>query len=180
MKARLISDQDQHLVLLYSDGTMQKADINLLYNLFVRFNRDDAYFSAGSYGTWQSESCPEMSMFPGETKAIIADNDNLIISDSEPFMKLLKFKNSEPKFVTTLDYAQMHNKSIEFIKVLCRQGRIIGARKVGRSWMIPEDAPYPISEAQQREGARGPRPHTRKSARKKQEINIAEPTETEN
>jgi len=39
------------------------------------------------------------------------------------------------------------NRSQELIKVFCRRGRILGAKKLngqyGR-WIIPENAPYPV------------------------------------
>lgn len=29
------------------------------------------------------------------------------------------------------------------VRALCAQGRIVGARKVGANWVVPEDAPVP-------------------------------------
>lgn len=45
-------------------------------------------------------------------------------------------------YLTTKQYGEKVGKSVEWIKVLCRSGRL-GAQKIGRDWVIPADAPYP-------------------------------------
>lgn len=171
MKARMILDEKQRLVLLCADGTIAEVDDTVLYNLLMRFDRKDDYFSGGKRGAWRSDSYPEMATYPGRTIAVIADNDSLIINDSAPFLPLLKYEGNTTKYITTSDFAKRHDKSVEIVKVFCRNNRIPGAKKVGRSWLIPEDAEYPVDELNRREGNRGPRPHMRKAAR--QQISAA-------
>ena len=45
--------------------------------------------------------------------------------------------------VSTKEYATIHDVSPERVKVLCREKRICGARKVGGSYIIPRNSPYP-------------------------------------
>lgn len=48
-----------------------------------------------------------------------------------------------PELLTTKEYAKLHHKSVEQIKVHCRNNRIAGAYKFERDWLIPCGAPYP-------------------------------------
>lgn len=43
------------------------------------------------------------------------------------------------QFLNVRQAAEFLNVSISRITVLCRQGRIIGAQKVGRDWIIPPE-----------------------------------------
>lgn len=163
MKARLTMDAEHNLILLCSDGTIAKASEPLLYDLLTGFNRNESekYFSGGSMGRWDIEH-PDMALVPGETYAIIADNGSLVISDFSPFQILMNDKTYMRNYISVPEFAKKYNKSEEIIKVFCRNGRIPGAIKVSRNWLIPVDAEYPVSPEYQREGVRGPRPHTRK------------------
>lgn len=166
MKARMILDEKQRLMLLCADGTIAKVDDTILYNFLTRFDRKDDYFSGGDRGVWLTESCPEMAAYPGQTIAVIADNHSLIVNDFAPFLPLLKYEGNSQKYITTTEFAKRHNKSVEIVKVFCRSNRIPGAKKVGRAWLIPEDAQYPVDEASRRPGNPGPRPHMRKDAQR--------------
>ena len=48
----------------------------------------------------------------------------------------------DSEMVTVHEYAEMWNRSVEQIKVHCRNGRLC-ARKQGRDWAIPRSVPYP-------------------------------------
>jgi len=90
MKARLILNKTQRLMLLCEDGTIEKVTDNLLYNFLTRFNQENVTFSNGTLGSWKTEYCPDMTMYPGKTVAFIADNKTLIIQDFAPFMPLVE------------------------------------------------------------------------------------------
>ena len=165
MKARLILNKNQRLMLLCEDGTIEKVTDNLLFNFLTRFNREDAFFSNGSQGFWKTEYCPDMTMYPGETVAFIADNKTLIIQDFKPFMPLVEYVEDFKEYISVPEFAARNDKSVEMVKVYCREGRIPGAKKVARNWLIPSDAEYPVEKSRQREGRRGPRPNMRKKNR---------------
>ena len=45
--------------------------------------------------------------------------------------------------ISTIDAGKKWNLSNRRIAVLCSEGRIIGAQKIGNTWLIPEDAEKP-------------------------------------
>ena len=47
------------------------------------------------------------------------------------------------ELITAKEYAKKNGRSVEQIKVYCRNGRIPGAYKHERDWVIPSSAPYP-------------------------------------
>ena len=47
-------------------------------------------------------------------------------------------------YVTTKEMSKKWGITLRRIQIMCSQGRIPGAKKVGRTWMIPEDAKRPI------------------------------------
>ena len=46
------------------------------------------------------------------------------------------------EMVTVEEYAAMWGKSVERVKILCREGRLL-AQKQQRDWLIPKSVPYP-------------------------------------
>jgi len=155
MKARLIKDDSQRLVLLCSDGTLIEANDLVLYDLLTDFEHAKTLFIDGE--KFWNEEYPDMLQYPGDTIAYIADDNSLVLYDFAPFAGLLNVKIETRDYISSTEYAKRHNKSTEIIKVFCRQGRIPGAEKIGRNWMIPSNAPYPVEPARQRDGVRGPR-----------------------
>ena len=47
------------------------------------------------------------------------------------------------KCITAKQYAANHGVNYQYVRVLCNQRKIKGAKFVGREWQIPEDAKYP-------------------------------------
>ena len=45
-------------------------------------------------------------------------------------------------FISLKDAAQKWNVSEKYIAVLCRNGRVVGAKKIGRRWYVPEERPF--------------------------------------
>lgn len=41
------------------------------------------------------------------------------------------------------EYAAMMKKATITVADKCRRGALPGARKIGRDWFVPKDAPYP-------------------------------------
>lgn len=146
MIARLIETTDGNIQLLCSDGTINVPNDTVLYSLLTNFQNAESLY--GDDGIWKDEMT-EMSMVPGETLAVVTDNKQLIIYNFSPFINLVKPSNY--KYITVEEFAKKHNKSNEMVKVYLRQNRIAGAQKLGKSWIIPEDAQYPVSPEDQRE-----------------------------
>ena len=46
-------------------------------------------------------------------------------------------------FISTIDAGKKWNLSNRRIAVLCSEGRVAGAQKIGNTWLIPEDAEKP-------------------------------------
>lgn len=146
MQARLIKDKTGVFRILCSDGSIIDADINNLYYLLTEFSKAGSLDKLKDGEQKWNDECLDMALYPGENYAYITDNFQLVIIDFLPFRKVLTNFNSSNKMISTAEYADLHDKSPEQIKVLCRAGRIIGAKKEGPNWRIPEDAPYPAND----------------------------------
>lgn len=122
-----------------------KAEIGRLLFHFKTINvLDDDLLGRADSEKWDSEY-PEMSSYPGETIAYVTDALHLVIVDFRPFNVLFEASNAAlDNLLTVAEYAQLYNKSVEQVKVFCRTGRIPEAKKIGRDWVIPSDAPYPV------------------------------------
>jgi excisionase family DNA binding protein len=48
-------------------------------------------------------------------------------------------------YITSKQYAKLHNISVSWVKQWAQQKRI-PAEKIGRDWLIPKDAPRPKDE----------------------------------
>ena len=146
MKARLIADEKGNW-LLFADGIMlpaAKREIqNILFN-FRTLSQDLVASAKKQMYSWNNEY-PDVQSVPGETLAYVTDAAELVVVNSAPFIPLFEDVHySIDDMETALDYAIRHHKSVEQVKVFCRAGRIRGAIKIGRDWVIPKDAPYPL------------------------------------
>ena len=163
MITRLIENSKGQLHLLCSNGSIviPNEENNYLSSLLIDFKLAKDF--AGSDGCWKDHT-PEISMYPGKTIAYVTNNKELVIVDFEPFKHILESK--KPEYLSTEEYGKKFNKSAEIVKVFCRQGRIFGAVKIGSSWFVPKDAPYPVPQEYRREGspkAGRPRKHPKKT-----------------
>lgn len=146
MKARLIkSNADNSMMILCDDGTIAEVTHTALTTFLLGFQKIDELH--GELGYWVKEY-PDMYTYPGKTLAYVTDSFTLIVEDITPFKLLFNFGLSTTieNLVTASEYAAMHGKSVEQIKIFCRNNRIAGAKKFGRDWVIPKDAPYPLDE----------------------------------
>lgn len=146
MIARLVKDKEGKLKVLCANGSISEATPTVLANFLL--NHKDAKNFSGA-GNWSLEH-GDMAVYPGDTKAYISDDLNIIIFDFTPFAPLLPESYDATSYITLGEYAEKVDKSREIIKVLCRSGRIVGAQKMAGRWMIPADAPYPIPPDRQR------------------------------
>ena len=147
MRARLLRDQGGTVKLLHADGTISNSNETVLSNFLMNFK--DVMDFSGTDGKWTS-SCRDMSLYPGETLAYIADDMALVILDFSEFVVLLDKSYTLENYISLGEYAVKVDKSREILKVMCRSGRIPGAQKIANRWMIPKDAPYPIPAGRQR------------------------------
>ena len=151
MIARLVKKLDDQVVLLCKDGSICNSSVTVLANFLSKF-KDSKNFS-GNDGKWSGEY-GDMALFPGQTLAYVTDDVLLVIYDFEPFEPIISKSYNISSYISLAEYAEKVDKSNEIVKVLCREGRIVGAQKIGGSWMIPEDAPYPVPPHRRRVSAR--------------------------
>lgn len=145
MIARLckIRDNDFYSILL-PDGTIKKADKHLIGMFLTSFKEVGLMdmFKNGTDGTW-NDKASDMSHFYAETYAYIADNLDLVIKNFEPFKELVQENPSLDDYVNVKEYAKIHGKSKEQVKVHCQSGRIPAIKVNERAWIIHRDTPYP-------------------------------------
>ena len=151
MKARLLKDKTGNIKLLCANGSISEPTITVLANFLINFK--GAKDLNGHEGDW-SASYGDMAVYPGETLAYVTDDLNLVINNFSVFEPLIEKSYKVNHYITLGEYAEKVDKSREIIKVLCRSGRIVGAQKMAGRWMIPKDAPYPVSPERQRESWR--------------------------
>lgn len=150
MKARIVKNKDS-IKLLFKDGSISNFGIDHLIHFFLYFKNPDVFH--GDDGDWR-EFYNDMSEYPGKTLAYITDRDDLLLQDQDLINMIISYPSaSDIRYLTTAEYAQKHNRSRELIKTLARSGRIPGAIKKGRSWLFPENAPYPIEPASRKPAA---------------------------
>lgn len=147
MKARLLKNEKGYWIL-FNDGAMVLAEkqdlINMLFN-FRMFSKDSFCYSEDKNVAKWSDEYPDILSVPGDTSAYITNAFHLVVCDFAPFLPLFDDVNyTIEEVLTTAEYAKKHHKSVEQIKVFCRAGRIFRAKKIGRDWVIPPDAPYPL------------------------------------
>lgn len=147
MKGRLIKKETGDIVFLCSDGSIACPTKELLHSLLFDFKSIDKV-SWPSEGEWKNEFIPEMMLYPGDTLALVTDADQLHVYDSTPFSVLLKHDFN--RLISCYEYGKKYDINPEYVRVLCRQGRIPGAQKISGGWMIPENAPYPVSADRRR------------------------------
>ena len=149
MKARLIKNESGKHMILYSDGSISYCTEDNLYDFLRNFKHSGRFY--GSDGTWKTPLTPDMMIYPGETCAVISDDLNLLIMDFSPFDQFLSEKLNKRNYISAAEYGAKHNRSAEIIKLYCRDGRIPGAKQVGSTWVVPEDAEYPIAPHRRRD-----------------------------
>ena len=141
MKARLVKDNFGTMILLCADGTMRITDTTALNFVFANFKSADEF--TGRNGSWLS-TCKDMAMYPGETMAYVSDDLSLVVMNPSVLCSLMSEDSILGPYISLAEYAKKANRSRQIIKVFCREGRLLGARKIGGSWMIPENSPYPV------------------------------------
>lgn len=146
MKARLIKNNEDRVILILSNGALiDTPSLSTLGVMLFHFKNIDDFGLERDAPVWTSEY-PDMLAIPGENLAYITDSSQLVIEDVSPFVAVFEqVKATVPieSVITAAEYAEKHNKSVEQVKVFCRNERIWGAKKIGRDWVIPADAPYP-------------------------------------
>lgn len=147
MKARLIKTiPNDQVALLLSDGSyIESPTISVLSILLFNFKSIDEFGLEKDATRWTNEY-PDIMAVPGYNLAYVTDSFQLVIEDITPFVSVYdSVKATAPieDVLTASEYAALHNKSVEQVKVFCRSGRIWGAKKVGRDWIIKADSPYP-------------------------------------
>lgn len=139
MQARIVKLNENYFIL-FLDGSISVCG-KREFNLFMKSSKNITDYSGG-INRWDTQY-KNMEDYPGETISVITDDGSILIKDLTPFRFLFTYNQETEKDISASDYAKKHGKSVEQIKVLCRNNKIKGARKFGRDWLIPENAPYP-------------------------------------
>lgn len=145
MKVRLVKNEEKLMLLLANGIYIESPSVSLLGVMLFNFKSMEEFVSEQEGGSWKDEY-PSITAVPGQTLAYVTDSLQLVIEDISPFVSVFEsVKATVPieSVLTASEYAAKHRKSVEQIKVFCRRGRIWGAKKIGRDWVIPEDSPYP-------------------------------------
>lgn len=146
MKARLIKNKADAVVLLLAEGFyIESPSVSVLGTLLFNFKSLGEFGLEKEAASWKNEY-PDLMAIPGNNLAYVTDSSQLVIEDISPFIAVFEqVKATVPieDVLTASEFADKHNKSVEQVKVFCRNGRIWGAKKIGRDWVIPKDAPYP-------------------------------------
>ena len=138
MKARLLRNQDI-LQLLLCTGKIKRLtnleafDFLMTYDSPIHYNDD---------GVWDYDV--SMEGYSGDTVAVVNDDGILHIENAKEFRNI--FENKESNLITASEYAELHGKKSAIIRRLCQNGRIPGAVQKGKTWLIPENSPYPADE----------------------------------
>ena len=153
MKGRLIKSKNKKMVFLCPDGCISDATPELLQSLLTNFQHFFDKQSWPEIDNWKKDTVTDMMFYPGKTLACITDDDQLIVFDGSVFSVILK--PVVTGLLSCYEYGAKHDVNPEYIRALCRMGRIPGARKISGGWMIPENAPYPVSAERRRKDLAG-------------------------
>ena len=144
MLARMCLVDDKYVVLL-GDGTIKESTKAIATYFLTSFKNIEIVdmFRNGELGRWDN-TCSKMEDYDAETYGYITDDHELVIKKWDAFEITLQVDNRLENLISVKEYAELHGKSVPMIKVLCREGRIQGATRIGdRVWVIPADAVYP-------------------------------------
>ncbi len=139
MKARLIK-YDSIIQLLLCTGKIKTLSNVEAYNFLLTFDSPNHYEGDSK---WDYEGLT-MEKYHGETIAYVNDDNILNVVNAKLFKNI--FENKEANFVTVKEYANIHGKQPAIVRRFCQAGRIVGAIQKGKTWLIPENAPYPLDE----------------------------------
>ena len=132
-----VVEQRGKLVLLCQNGSIMKADENVLNRLLHDFNKPSTF--KGTDGYWNA-TIADMEDVPGKKMAFVDDDYRFVIINS----KLYSYVNTtETVYVSAIEYAEAHGKSWSSVKNMCAAGRLEGAYKISSGWLIPENTPWP-------------------------------------
>ena len=135
MKARLVRTNGE-LHLLLCNGKLKKLSDKETREFLLTYDYLEHY--AGE-DTWNYPI--SMAEYDGETLAIVNDDNELVIKSADFLRAAVSYVRS--KVITSLEYAEKHDRPRSLILRLCREDRLAGAYRSGTTWLIPEDTPYP-------------------------------------
>lgn len=136
MKARLV-DFYGELHLLICNGNIATLSFTEARNFLLNFD-DPNYYTDDT--TWAHEGVT-IETFKGSTIATVDDLDILHVQDGAAYRRIMSY--TEAKYLSAKEYAEKHGKKPGIIRRFCLEGRFPGAVLKARTWLIPEDAPYP-------------------------------------
>lgn len=135
MKARIVRAENT-LYLQYASGMTREVSRGTARDFLLH---PDSFLEDNEL----TQNTEDITILPETDLAVlffIDDTDRLIIQDI-PFFRDLYDQTVE--YLTVDEYAELHGKQRSIIVRICREGRLPGAEKKGKSWLIPKDTPYP-------------------------------------
>ncbi len=136
MKARLIHIDNEYQLLLCT-RKIQMLSPAEARKFLLEYDHEEYYSGPGS---WDYEGLA-MEDYAGETVARVDDDGILSVVNGPLFRGLIE--NFETKYLSVAEYAAKHGKQPPIVRRMCMNGRIKGVKQSGRSWLIPENSPYP-------------------------------------
>ena len=136
MKARLIYS-DGVYQLLVKNGTITTLAVEEAKMFLLEFDNED-YYSAP--GVWDYEI--SMAGYKGDTIAFVDLMGQLCVANATLYRNVMT--EETVCYLTAVEFAKKHGRQPAIVRRLCADGRIKGAILKGRSWLIPENAPYPV------------------------------------
>ena len=148
MLLRIVKGKRKGSVILYADGKNSVANEDNLQKVLSNQHRIEKLL--GEEDGW-GLSCDNMEEVVGETLAWIDDDHVLHVMPDNPFKVLFqtngkdvhKEAEEDVAYLTADEYAAEVGRTAIRVRVLCREGRIADAKKVGNQWLIPQGTPYP-------------------------------------
>lgn len=149
----------------FADGSIYKSSDKLLVDIFLHhreifLNKDG---SIGEFGNrlkayeedfvsrWDKLYI-EFSMFYTDSDlqilAYVTDRQEIVITNSDYFTSLIKIEDDDKtEYISAVEYGYMHDKTPTQIRRLCNAKRIPGVKQVGKTFLIPKNAPYPSNRS---------------------------------
>lgn len=134
MKARIVKNNEL-IQLLLSNGDIRSLTIRdakefLAVCLGEKFLKNDYWPHSITMEEWS-----------GETLAIVTDDNTLEIYDKAFISEI--FEDTLIEYISLNEFAAIHGKNPIYTRKLCQDGKIKGAKKIEKQWIVPENAEYP-------------------------------------
>ena len=132
VKARLSKIENEFYLELPNDK-IKRLELDDVRHFLFNYS-DPAYLS--------NDTSRIVARAKGEVMAKVLDTGSLVILSSNLLLEIFP-SQQDIKYLSVSEYSALHGRKSNIVTRLCREGRLPGAIKKGRAWLIPEGTPYP-------------------------------------